>query len=529
MMLKRGLIILLAISFLLPAISFGQTKSDNVNAFVAGPNSTSEIVKRLDKYFEKARRDWNVPGLAIAIIKDNEVVLAKGYGVTDVKSPKKVDENTLFAIASNSKSMTAASIGILVDEGKLSWDDPVTKYLPYFQLYDPFVTQQMTVRDLLCHRTGLKTFSGDLIWYGSTHSREEVIKRAKYLEPAHGFRANYGYSNIMFLAAGQIVEVVSGKTWDEFIKEHFFDPLGMARTNSSVTKLDGMKNVATPHNDVEGTNIPIGYVNWDNISPAGGINSSVTDWAQYINLQLHDGTLKEKKYFSKAVSDEMRQSHTAKHISAGSARLWPSKQFSAYGLGWDLFNYQGYKIVNHGGGYDGMISQTGMIPELGVGFVILTNSISSLPYSLMFKVLDEFTLAEDKKDWSQVFLEYKRSGDVRSKKAAEKAEEDRAKDTKPSLDLEAYLGTYSGEMYGNAEVNLEDGKLIVQFVPTPLFRGELSHWHYDTFQIKLTKVPSLPPGTCRFILDEEGKVEEMKIDIPNPDFDFTELEFKKLK
>jgi len=192
------------------------------------------ILTKLDATFEKALKDFNVPGMAIAIVKDDQVIFNKGYGVKNAKTGEPVTPNSSFAIASNTKAFTAAALAILVDEGKIKWTDKVRKYLPYFQLYSPFVSEEMTIRDLLCHRTGLATFSGDLIWYGTTHSREEVIRRAKYLEPVYGFRETYGYSNIMFLAAGEIIPAVTGQSWDDFIKERFFTPLNMPFANTSI-------------------------------------------------------------------------------------------------------------------------------------------------------------------------------------------------------------------------------------------------------------------------------------------------------
>jgi CubicO group peptidase (beta-lactamase class C family) len=201
----------------------------------------------LDRYFETARKEWKIPGMAVAIVKDGKVVLAKGYGVKEFSKQEKVDENTLFAIASNTKAFTAATLAILVDEGKINWDDKVRDYLPYFKLYDAYVTEEMTIRDLLCHRSGLKTFSGDLLWYESSYSTVEVIKRARFLKPGYSFRSGYGYSNIMFMAAGEVVPAVTGKPWKDFVKERIFEPLGMKTSNIGTTDLKKYNNVAAAH------------------------------------------------------------------------------------------------------------------------------------------------------------------------------------------------------------------------------------------------------------------------------------------
>src|SRR5688500_12799709 len=224
-----------------------------------------ERVREIDAYAEKAGRDWKVPGFSVAIVKDDRVVFAKGYGVRELGKAEAVDADTLFAIASNTKAFTAAALALLVDEGKVNWDDPVTKYLPGFQLSDPFVTRELTVRDLLSHRSGLATFAGDLLWYESAHSRAEILRRVRYLRPASSFRSRFGYQNILFLAAGEIVPAVTGRSWDDFIRERFFRPLGMARSNTSVKAFRPGDNVATPHNEFEGRVRRIRYGNVDGI------------------------------------------------------------------------------------------------------------------------------------------------------------------------------------------------------------------------------------------------------------------------
>jgi CubicO group peptidase (beta-lactamase class C family) len=483
-------------------------------------------IKSLDSYYEKALEDWKSTGLAIAFVKDGEIIFSKGYGIQSVDTKKKVNKETLFAVASNSKAFTSASLAILVDQGKVNWDDKVQQYLPWFELYDPYVSAEMTIRDLLCHRSGLKTFSGDLIWYGTNHSREEVVRRARHLEPVYGFRSHFGYSNILYLTAGLVVEEVSGMTWDAFIDKHFFEPLEMNRTISSTKDLESMKNVAAPHNEVDGEMIAIDYLNWDNIAPAGSIISSADDMAKWLILQLGQGIYKGDTIFTPARSEEMWASNTSMDISAWSKQMFPSTHFKSYGLGWSIYDLHGKKIVTHNGGYDGMLSQTVMIPEENMGFVLLSNSLSGIYYPLVVKTL-EVLLSDLENDYSSMFLSYNLKGKEASKERAKNAEKERRKDTKPSLDLEAYTGTYGGEMYGDATIEIKDGKLYLHLLPTEIFQGSLRHWSFDTFEIKFPAVPSLPAGKVQFILDMEGNVEEMKIDVPNPDFDFTELKFKK--
>jgi CubicO group peptidase (beta-lactamase class C family) len=264
-----------------------------------------ERLAEIDAYAAKAGQEWKVPGFSVAIVKDDRVVFVKGYGVRELGKAEPVDKDTLFAVASNTKAFTSAALATLVDEGKLKWDDPVTKYLPWFQLYDPYVTREMTVRDLLSHRSGLATFGGDLLWYETTYSREEIIRRVRFLKPVHGFRSRYGYQNIMFLAAGEIVPAVTGKSWDDYVREKFFTPLGMARTVTTFKQLTAAQNVATPHNETDGKVRVVHYSNVDSAGGAAVINSTAAEMAEWVRLQLGRGTYQGQKIFSAAASREM--------------------------------------------------------------------------------------------------------------------------------------------------------------------------------------------------------------------------------
>lgn len=491
-------------------------------------SNLNQKIKVLNEYYTKSLSDWNVPGMAIAIVKDDSVIFAKGYGVREIGKPEKVDKNTLFAIASNTKAFTSATVAILVDEGKLNWDDKVIKYLPWFQLYDPYVTYNMTIRDLLCHRSGLGTFSGDLLWFGSSYSREEVIKRARFLKPKYGFREHYGYSNIMFLTAGEVVNAVSGKSWDNFVKEKILIPLGMNRTVTSVTSLAIMDNVASCHTEYEGKVIAIPYLNWDNIAPAGAINSCVADMAKWIKLQLNRGKLDSTQIFTESRSREMWSPNTIQNVTSYSEKLFPTTHFKAYALGWGVNDYLGRKIVSHSGGYDGMLSYTCLIPEEKMGFVILTNCNNSVYSPLVFKTLDAL-LGGNETDWSQQMLGNMKKQQEYEKQRKLDEEKNRVKDSKPTLNIKEYEGLYGGELYGNATITNDNGNLKLTMAPTPQFNAVLKHWQYDTFSFRFSEFPSLPEGKVTFIINADGKVEEMRINVPNPDFDFTELTFKKFE
>lgn len=486
----------------------------------------------LDRYIESTRVAWDVPGLAVAIVKDGEVVLAKGYGVRELGGDDPVDEHTLFAIASNTKAFTVASLAMLVDAGRLDWDDRVVDHLPWFRLYSPYVTQDMRIRDLLCHRSGLGIFSGDLLWYRTTYDREEVIRRARYLEQAGPFRQHYGYNNVMFLVAGEVIEAVTDTSWSAFIEQHFFGPLGMDRSVTSGAGLAERANVATPHGDATphaGDGFQWVTYPWVDMEsrPSGSIISSVSDMARWIRLQLAGGTLDGRTFFSEEAQREMWTPHVSFTVGAESQRRFPSTHFRGYGLGWSLFDYRGRKVVGHGGALDGMYSRVALVPEEGLGLVILTNGMTALQEVITYRILDAY-LGGEPRDWSPEFKRRSERAERRWKEYWAEVEREHIPGTQPSRALDAYTGTYGGELYGDARVVLDDGRLVLELVPAPDLLAELDHWHYDTFRLRWReRVAWWGDGFVQFILNEHGDVVELKLNVPNEDFWFSELEFER--
>ncbi len=474
----------------------------------------------LDKYFEQSIKDWKVPGLAVGIIKGDSLIFSKGYGYRNIKKEKEVNSQTIFPVASNTKAFTSAAIAILVDQGKISWDTKVSSILPYFHLYDKYVTDHFTIEDLLSHRSGLKTFSGDLLWYGTNYKRQEVIQKAHLLKPKYEFRTHFGYSNIMYITAGNLIAKVSGMTYDEFIKKHFFENLGMKNSYTSIEDLKNLKNVCTPYNYINDETIEIDLMNWDNIGGAGVINSNIDDMSKWIMLQLNKGTYNNKEVFSSKQSTKMLTPFTNFAVSEGYNKMFPSTHFRSYGLGWSLMDYHGFKVASHSGGYDGVITYTCFVPGANVGFVILTNSTSSLYNALSYKILDAL-LSNDNKDWSKLFLPYQLESYV--KKDIPAKENPKA----PSLDLKEYAGLYHSELYGNVLVKKKGKKLFVNMVRTNVFEGNAIAYDGDVFMLEFKQVPSLPQGTISFTI-ENNKAKSLIIDIPNPDFDFTEFTFEKI-
>ncbi len=460
----------------------------------------------LDDYVNKAMKEWEVPGVAIAIVKNDRIVLAKGYGVRKLGEPAAVNEQTIFAIGSVSKAFTAAALAMLVDEGKIKWDDPVTKYLPGFQLYDPYVTREMTVRDLLCHRLGLER--GDLLWYGSNYTRDEILHRVRYLKPSWSLRSRFGYQNIMYLAAGQILQQVTGKSWDDFVRERIFAPLGMKTSSTSTRELARFDNVATPHAKIEDKVQIVPWRNIDNIAPAGSINSNVVEVAQWVRLQLNEGKYAEKQLLSSGAIKEMHKPHTIIAQELPYSLLFPEARFLTYGLGWFVHDFRGRKVIEHGGDIDGMSALVAMMPEEKLGIVILTNlSRNELRSALRYRVFEAYLQAPPR-DWSAEMLKAMKDFLEQGKAAEKKAEAERVKGTSPSLALEKYAGTYQNDFYGEVKITLENGKLVARYGSA--FVGELEHWHYDTFQAKW-RDRTLDKSFITFTLGANGKVEKVQV------------------
>jgi CubicO group peptidase (beta-lactamase class C family) len=478
------------------------------------PSPATDPLKGIDAYILKAMKDWELPGLAVAVVKDDKVVLAKGYGVKEVGKSDPVDENTLFAIGSNTKGFTSTALALLVQDKKLSWDDHATDHLKGFQLYDPYVTGEITVRDLLSHRSGLGR-RGDALWYGQDFSREEILRRIRFLKPNSSFRSQYGYQNIMFLAAGQIIPAVVGMSYDEFIKERIFKPLGMNRSNSSPEELVGVENVAAPHTKKDGQVVAIPYRNIDNIAPAGSINSSVAEMAQWHRFQLGNGTYAGKKILDPSILQVTHDPHIVMPVGPERKNEYPSNHFMAYALGWVLEDYRGRLIIWHNGGIDGMLSHQGILPEENLGVVLTNSDRNRLDAALFYRIVDSF-LGEPVKDWSQVFLTQTKEGQAKAQEARKKAEESRVLNTKPSLDIPRYSGPYENAMYGTAEVKDEAGQLVLFFNSKPM--GTFEHWHYDTFKVG-PEAPGMPGSSglladslVTFVLNARGKVASLEIE-----------------
>lgn len=491
----------------------------------------------LDAYAARVLKEFEVPGLAVAIVKDGKVVLAKGFGVRKLGEPAQVDEHTLFGIASNTKAFTSAALAMLVDEGKITWDDPVTKHLPAFQLYDPYVTREMTIRDLLTHRSGLGLGAGDLLWWPPTdYSREEIIRRFRYVKPASSFRSRYAYDNVLYMIAGQIIPAVTGKSWDDFIKERIFAPLGMTESNTSVSAFRPGDNLAIPHGPVEGRILPVKYINLDNVGPAGAINSNVTDMAKWAILQLDGGLIRDsnKRLFSDRQSREMWSAQTITPLGDPPPHLAALKaNFSAYALGWGLTDYRGKKIVSHTGGLPGYVSRVALVPDLKLGVIVLTNQESGAAFqAITYQVIDHY-LGGSATDWIAAFKTSEQQGLARAAAFEKRQAASRAAESKPSLPVDKYAGRYTDAWYGDVTINQEDGKLVLRFSHTPSLVGDLEHWQYDTFKVRWRDRSLNADAFVSFALKPDGGIDQMKMAAVSPltdfSFDFQDLLFVPAK
>ena len=463
----------------------------------------------VDSMINTSMHDWKIPGLAVAIVKNDSVLFSKGFGVREVGKNLPVTDTTLFGIASLTKAFTAAAVGLLVDEGKMKWDDPVVKYLPGFQLYDSCITGRITLRDLLAHRSGIPTTIR--LWYGAPISRSELVGRLRYLKPATGFRNTWTYNNILFLAAGEAVAHTAGTSWDEFVRERVFLPLGMAHTFTSTDSLTSRNDTALPHAEIDGNVQAIPRVNVDNIGPAASIISNVRDMAQWVRLQLNEGTFNGKRIISAATICEMHSPQIPMPDSWGPYLYNPDANFISYGLGWTLDDYRGRKVVEHTGELNGMTSVLAMIPEERLGVVLLSNcdysGMGSLRYLMALKLsLFDKYIAGPGRDWMKELARANADFAARRDSASAKVILERRRGTKPTLQLESYASMYENPYYGKVTIKSEAGRLVFSY--SPLYTGPLTHWQDDTFRVEWPD-HSLGESRITFFADRGSSVIEL--------------------
>lgn len=431
----------------------------------------------LDAWIEANMQRWQIPGLAIAVVKDDSVVYARGFGVRRLGEAARVDEHTLFGVASTSKAMTAAALAMLVDEGRLGWDDAVVRHMPGFQLSDPWVTRAVTVRDLLSHQVGVGRITGNRLQYLSNRGRDELVYRMRFHEFEAPFRSRYVYSNAMYTVAGELVPAITGISWDEFLRTRIFTPLGMTRSNTDVADIAAGENAAWPHQEIDGRVQPIARRSWETAAPSAAVNTSAREMAQWMRLQLGEpGVYRGQRLLSEAV---MRQMH-APQVALGGNSL-TGAGYSAYGLGWNLSQYEGRWVSQHSGASDGMNTNLVLVPSENLGVVVMTNTFNNFMSALTNRVLDAYLgvpeRAWDDVAWSSYQQQYNRAQARRDSIHAA-----RVPDTRPSHALSAFAGTYVDSLYLDATVRVENGGLVLQFWGDEEMQADLEHWHHDTFR-----------------------------------------------
>jgi CubicO group peptidase (beta-lactamase class C family) len=487
----------------------------------------------LDDVVERARKEFNVPGIAVVVVKDGKVVTEKGYGVRRVGDPRPVTAHTLFGIASNSKIFTSAALAMLVDEGKLHWDDRVVDRLPGFQMADAYVTREMRIRDLLCHRSGLPLGGGDLMfWPGTDLTADQINYRLRFVPLETSFRSAYAYDNILYNVAGALIKEVSGQSWADFIKARFFAPLQMRDSKTSIRDIDASSDVVAPHVLEEGTLRAVAHSPLDNNAPAGAIVSSVDDMSRWVIALLNQGDLGNgTRLFSETQARILWTPLTILPVAESQPETRESQaNFADYAMGEVLRDYRGHLMVYHTGGLQGMVSIVAMLPEAHAGVVVLTNQESGAAfYSIAFTVLDHY-LKSPPKDWVTATATVTRRRTEEAKATVDVAAARRDTASTPSLPLDAYAGRYRDPWYGDVVVEKMGDGLGIRFTHSPALTGRLDHWQQDTFIARWKDRSLLADAYLTFSLNPDGSIAGAKMKAISPltdfSFDFHDLALK---
>ena len=436
--------------------------------------SLENKIRTLDHYIENALTVWNPPGLAVTVVKDGEIIFKKGYGVTNIETQRPVNVNTLFGCMSTTKAFTATGLAMLVDDGKLKWDDHVIDYLTDFQLSDPYITRELTIRDLLTHRSGIG--NTDYLWSWMTISGDSALYKMRDVKPTYSLRSSFIYQNLMYLAAGKVIEKVSGQSWESFLKERIYNPLGMHETFATYKMVKDKENKADAHISLEEKTIKIDQLIADEIGPAGSMWSSINDMGKWIQFLLNNGILEGDTLIS---TKNFKELFKPQQIIPAN-EFYPTQKltkphWTTYGLGWFQHDYKGKMVQFHTGSLPGMVAIAGLIPEENIGVYVMGNlDHVELRHAIMYTVFDLFIDGEISRDWSTEFkaLYSQNTAPEEPKKIA---------NTKPSLPIGEMLGTYKHSQYGT--VKITQNKKGIQFNLNNTVIGTLSHWHFDTYQI----------------------------------------------
>lgn len=472
---------------------------------VATNQTTTSDSDDLETFIKKGMQDWDIPGMAVAVVHKDEIVFAQGFGVLKKGESVPVDEHTLFGVASTTKAMTATALGYMVEQGKLHWDDRVIDYLPEFALHDDWVTEHITVRDLLTHRSGYGRMTGNRLQFMTHRERTELMYRLRYLEPEADFRSSYVYSNMMYMVAGEVLRVVSGyETWDEAISEIIFNPLNMERSNTSITQIDEHENAAWPHQYIRGEVVPIPRRNFDNVGASASVNTSVYEFAQWIRLQLGEpGVYDGQRIFSEDMIQETHRAQVAIPQSNAFGDL------SAYGLGWSLGYYKGMRIARHGGASDGMNTNFVIIPEKQLGIIVMTNTFNWFMHAVANTIMDMYVDDRDT-DWHQLYLERYQNRYEEVMAQRNEIEQARESGTQPTAEPHQLTGAYYDDLYADIEIVQANDEFYIKFWDDDTLIADLEHWHHDTWRA-YWRNPAQREKFVEFIFDEDGNVTSLDI------------------
>jgi CubicO group peptidase (beta-lactamase class C family) len=465
----------------------------------------SDQMQVLRDFIQESLALWKVPGAGIGVIKNDEVILCEGFGMRDQEGQQPVTANTLFAIGSCTKAFTTFDMGLLVDEGKLDWDKPLQNFLPAFQMYDPVASQHLTPRDIVSHRVGLPRH--DFMWYNSPLNRYQIFDRLRYLEPNKDIRQAFQYNNLMFMTAGVLIEHLSGLTWEEYTRQHLFEPLGMQRSNFSVTTSQQADDFALPYHEKEDRVERMPFRNIDSIGPAGSINSCVADMLAWVRVHINDGKLGDRQVIS---TGNLEQMHSPQMIVPGTPK-WKELLPSCYGMGWSIYPYRGYQMVEHGGNIDGFTAFVVLIPAEKIGVVVLANMDgTSVNATIAYRVAD-LLLGLEPVDWNDRL--HKEHLEVKAgiEKSKEKSTAERKEGHAPAHPLEDYAGVYRHPGYGEVELSLVDGKLKADYHNMEF---QVEPYNYEFFEFHYELIDMHIKGA--FTTDEKGNVSKLALPLePN--------------
>lgn len=515
-----------------------------LSALLPGPTAlkaqtNAALPQGLDNYITQVMKTFEVPGLCIAVVKDGKPILTKGYGTKKLGTTDHVNEHTLFPIASNSKAFTATMLAMLVEEKKLDWDKPVIDYLPWFRMSDAYVTSQLTVKDLLVHRSGIGAYAGDLLQFPPTdYSREEIVKKLKYIPLTNSFRNNYAYDNILYLAAGELIKQVTGNDWEDEVRLRILQPIGMTETLSRISQFERSANRSSSHARFDGAVKEVtGFLQYgisDLTNPAGGIASNATDMAKWMALQLDSGrAINSKVLFKPATTTTLWKGVTPMPVAQLPAYLKPAQMdYQSYALGFYTYNYRSERAIVHGGKLDGFVSRVFMIPSKNLGIAILTNQESGGAISAIINHICDHVMRVPAFDWVAGYKKAQDIGFENIRKTEQAAITQRNAASRPSLPLEQYAGSYKDAWYGTVTITKEGGHLVMNFTHSPGMTGDMEHWQYDSFIVRWRHREFKADAYVTFSLEPDGRIGQVRMKaispVTDPSYDFHDLQLKPI-